>query len=236
MTYHHPSLQELQEALGNDYAIETIDEESILCRDLGNGFHVMIRHSEEDTDNIASVYLGSGATAEDSVIVRSVRDIRNEIGTIQAAVESLYEYSNEMLANGFVIPTRKTDGKKNPSLRELKKALGREYLIKNIDMEKCLYRDFGNGFNVEVSGCSQANSKDPANIYLWFGTDAPDCIMVKSMQDVGRDADSIKEAVESLYKYSKELLAQGYDTRDKIFYLKNPDLKRKPSSETGNLE
>ena len=70
MTYHHPSLRELQKALGNDYSIKTVDEERILCRDFGNGFHVMIRHREEDTDNRASVYLGFGTTAEDSVIVK----------------------------------------------------------------------------------------------------------------------------------------------------------------------
>ena len=36
-----------------------------------------------------------------------------------------------------------------PSLPELKKALGENYSIRTIDLEKCLYRDFGNGFNVE---------------------------------------------------------------------------------------
>lgn len=41
-----------------------------------------------------------------------------------------------------------------PSLPELKKALGANYSIRTIDLEKCLYRDFGNGFNVEISGCS----------------------------------------------------------------------------------
>lgn len=49
-----------------------------------------------------------------------------------------------------------------PSLPELKKALGENYSIRTIDLEKCLYRDFGNGFNVEISGCSRANRKCPA--------------------------------------------------------------------------
>ena len=30
-----------------------------------------------------------------------------------------------------------------PSLRELKKSLGENYCIRIIDLEKCLYRDFG---------------------------------------------------------------------------------------------
>ena len=36
-----------------------------------------------------------------------------------------------------------------PSLPELKKALGANYSIRTIDLEKCLYRDFGNGRSEE---------------------------------------------------------------------------------------
>ena len=89
-----------------------------------------------------------------------------------------------------------------PSLPELKKALGKNYSIRTIDLEKCLYRDFGNGFNVEISGCSRANRKCPATLYLWFGDRAPDCIIVKTVRDVGRSAEAIGEAVEKLYAYS----------------------------------
>ena len=108
-----------------------------------------------------------------------------------------------------------------PSLPELKKALGANYSIRTIDMEKCLYRDFGNGFNVEISGCSRANRKCPATLYLWYGDRAPDCIIVKTVRDVVRSAEAIGEAVEQLFDYSNQLLASGYTDRDKLFWLKH---------------
>ena len=74
---------------------------------------------------------------------------------------------------------------RNPSLRELKRILGQDYQIRIIDLERCLYRDFGNGFNVEVSGVSRAYRKGCATIYLWFGDSAPECLIVKTVHDVG---------------------------------------------------
>ena len=108
-----------------------------------------------------------------------------------------------------------------PSLRELKKSLGSDYRILTIDWEKCLYRDFGNGFNVEVSGVSHANRKSTATLYLWFGDHAYDCLIVKTVRDVGRSAEAIGEAVDDLCEYSNSLIAQGYDSRDKLFHFKN---------------
>ena len=108
-----------------------------------------------------------------------------------------------------------------PSLPELKKALGENYSIRTIDLEKCLYRDFGNGFNVEISGCSRANRKRPTTLYLWFGDHAPDCIIVKTVRDVGRSAEAIGEAVEELYDYSEQLRANGYADRNRLFCLKH---------------
>lgn len=53
--------------------------------------------------------------------------------------------------------------------KKLKAALdymGVPYCIKTIDLEKCLYRDFGNGFDVEVSGlCSMR--KNAVTVYIW---------------------------------------------------------------------
>ena len=108
----------------------------------------------------------------------------------------------------------------NPSLKELKQALGDQYQICYIDMEKCLYRDFGNGFNVEVSGVSRANKNGPATLYLWFGTTAPACIIVKTMCSVGRSAKEIGTAVEELFSFSEELIRRGYNDRTSLMKLK----------------
>ena len=66
-----------------------------------------------------------------------------------------------------------------PSLPELKKALGENYSIRTIDLEKCLYRDFGNGFNVEIGGCSRANRKCPATLCLCHVTRAKHHMMCR---------------------------------------------------------
>ena len=42
--------------------------------------------------------------------------------------------------------------------RELCRKLGDEYRIMRIDYEKVIYRDFGNGFNVEISGTHTTKS------------------------------------------------------------------------------
>lgn len=113
---------------------------------------------------------------------------------------------------------------KCPNIKELKKALGKDYRITYIDWEKVLYRDFGNGFNVEISGVSRANYRKPATIYLWFGDEHTDCMIVKTAQGVGRSAEAIDKAVNELYEYSQKLIADGYTTRDSLFKMKYPTL------------
>lgn len=109
---------------------------------------------------------------------------------------------------------------RNPSLRELKNALGADYQIRVIDLEQCLYRDFGNSFNVEISGVSRANTKNPATLYLWFGTTQPHCLIVKTVRDVGRSAEEIGAAVERLYALSEELIASGCANRDALWNMR----------------
>ena len=108
----------------------------------------------------------------------------------------------------------------NPSLRLLQKSLGDWYRICSIDLEQCLYRDFGNGFNVEVSGVSNPRTKSPATLYLWFGDTSPDCLIVKTVRNVGRSAEEIGAAVERLYALTEELNAGGCANRDTLWKLK----------------
>ncbi|WP_282146773.1 hypothetical protein [Ruthenibacterium lactatiformans] len=58
---------------------------------------------------------------------------------------------------------------KGPSkkLRDLCASLGPEYSIRIIDMEYVIYRDFGNGLDVEISGLDSGSAHARANIYLW---------------------------------------------------------------------
>ena len=109
----------------------------------------------------------------------------------------------------------------NPTINELKKALGKDYRIYYIDLEKCLYRDFGNGFDVEISGVSRANRKCPATLYLWFKGEASNPLIVKTVRDVGRTAEAIAAAADELYELSRHLIATGCNDRHSLFELKH---------------
>ena len=52
-------------------------------------------------------------------------------------------------------------------MRELCEKLGSQYCIKDIDDEKVIYRDFGNGFDIEISGANTASLRKTVTIYLW---------------------------------------------------------------------
>lgn len=104
---------------------------------------------------------------------------------------------------------------RDTAIRALAKSLGDEYSVCTIDLERVVYRDFGNGFNVEISGVHTASTKKKATIYLWFGEVPPECIIVKTVHDVARE--DIANEVEALYDYSNVLLSQGLNSRDDIF-------------------
>jgi len=111
---------------------------------------------------------------------------------------------------------------RDTAIRALCKSLGKEYRVTNIDFERVIYRDFGNGFNVEISGVHTTSKHRKATIYLWYGENAPDCIIVDTVHDVARE--DIDEVVENLLDFSNGLIASGIDTRNKVFKWKHPIL------------
>ena len=52
-------------------------------------------------------------------------------------------------------------------LLELCKELGSAYSIRLFDLEHVIYRDFKNGFDVEISGINASSPNKRANIFLW---------------------------------------------------------------------
>ena len=108
--------------------------------------------------------------------------------------------------------------KRDTMIRALCKSLGVDYRVTTIDLERVIYRDFGNGFNVEISGMHTSSMKKKATIYLWYGDTMTECIIVKTVRDI--PSELIGENVEELMKYSNLLIAQGYDSYDKLFRLK----------------
>ncbi|MCD8009052.1 MAG: hypothetical protein LUF68_09030 [Clostridiales bacterium] len=108
-------------------------------------------------------------------------------------------------------------------LRSLCRQLGDGYCIRTIDFERCLYRDFGNGFNVEVSGVHTAKQEKTATLYLWYGEKPPSCMIVETVRNVAQE--DIGSAVDELFRYSEQLIRNGYDNRDALFSMKHPELK-----------
>lgn len=60
-----------------------------------------------------------------------------------------------------------TVAKPTTHMKKLCKELGPEYCIANIDLERVIYRDFGNGYDVEISCVNTNSQKKKARIYLW---------------------------------------------------------------------
>lgn len=106
-------------------------------------------------------------------------------------------------------------GSRDSSIRALAKKLGKDYRVTVIDLEPVVYRDFGNGFNVEISGMYTTSKLRKATIYLWHGDRQPDCIIVKTVKDICRE--DIASVVEELYEYSEDLIRAGHDNRDSSY-------------------
>ncbi len=109
--------------------------------------------------------------------------------------------------------------KNDTNIRALFKELGPTYQIKTIDFEKCLYCDFKNGFNVEISGVNSSKSIKVATMYLWFENQ----LTVMTIKNVECSATSIKAKVDELYSYSKSLIKQRLNNRDDLFKMKYPE-------------
>ena len=102
---------------------------------------------------------------------------------------------------------------KEASISELCKQLGSGYRILTIDLERCIYRDFGNGFNVEISGVNTKRKNHKASIYLWYGDSPPECLIIKTVRGIDRTAAAISDEVERLYDYTVSLIHNGLNNR-----------------------
>lgn len=58
-------------------------------------------------------------------------------------------------------------------------ALGEDYIVKNIDGERCLYKEFTDGYDVEISGLNGRKATVPdTNIHIWAKTNTNNPIIV----------------------------------------------------------
>ena len=105
--------------------------------------------------------------------------------------------------------------KRDVNQNVLCKSLGSEYKIMYIDGERCIYRDFHNGFDVEISGTHTTRDSKTANIYLWY---MPEKMTVKRVGNVKQS--DIEKTVDELYKFSQELLHKGITDRKVLWEIR----------------
>jgi len=60
-----------------------------------------------------------------------------------------------------------TVAKPTTHMRKLCKELGPDYRIATIDLERVIYRNFGNGYDIEISRVNTTSLQKKACIYLW---------------------------------------------------------------------
>ncbi|NLT14854.1 MAG: hypothetical protein GXY05_10985 [Clostridiales bacterium] len=60
-----------------------------------------------------------------------------------------------------------TVSKATEHMKRLCKELGPEYSITIIDLEQVIYRDLGNGYDIEISGVNTSSQRKKATLYLW---------------------------------------------------------------------
>ena len=65
---------------------------------------------------------------------------------------------------------------------ELCDKCGQGYILKNIDFEQCVYKDFGNGYDVEISLVSKRGML--ASIYVWYKDIDGRYSVIKTMHEV----------------------------------------------------
>lgn len=97
---------------------------------------------------------------------------------------------------------------------KLCRELGDEYRILCIDGERCIYRDFGNKFDVEVSGTNTTSTRKKADIYLWYdGRFTVTCIKEVPFSEIGK-------VVNKLYDYTRVLYRTGAATEENLSVLR----------------
>ena len=102
----------------------------------------------------------------------------------------------------------------NTKQNALCKSLGPDYRIRTIDLERCIYRDFGNGFNVEVSGTHTTSKHRKAVIFLWYGSAfTVTCIKEVPFSEIGN-------VINRLYDYTCELCRTGAATEKNLGELR----------------
>ncbi len=108
---------------------------------------------------------------------------------------------------------------KDQYIRNLAKKLGTGYRIEIIDFEHVIYKDFGNGFNVEISGMHTTSERKKATIYLWFGNTFSNYVIISQVNHISQS--DIGKVVDNLYEISEMCIKNGLVVSNDIKGMKS---------------
>lgn len=111
---------------------------------------------------------------------------------------------------------------RKPSLRELKKKLGKDCRICDINGEKCLCLDLKNAYQIRISGCDPADRKEYASLFLLY-VDPSHSMRVYSIRDIEINAEKISCAVNELRNFSLALIEYGGSSWDGLMKFLTSD-------------
>lgn len=82
------------------------------------------------------------------------------------------------------------------NMDRLCRELGSQYSVKVIDMEPVIYRDFLNGYDVEISGLYQKSKRARSNVYLWKdGRQIVRTLYGVEQAELGQKVEELRQAV-----------------------------------------
>ena len=123
--------------------------------------------------------------------VYRLNEFAKEIGV---AVLTLQMWDNKGILVAYRTPTNRryyTEeqlqqyqklSKRDKYVSDLCEKCGKGYTLKTIDFERCIYKDLGNGYDIEISSISKRWTK--ASIYVWFKYPMGEYKVVKTVHDI----------------------------------------------------
>ena len=88
--------------------------------------------------------------------------------------------------------------KRDRYISELCEKCGKNYTLKTIDFERCIYKNFGNGYDMEISLASSRHER--ASIYIWHKELSGGYRVVESHHDIPHnELPSILQVIERRY-------------------------------------
>lgn len=101
---------------------------------------------------------------------------------------------------------------------EVNKALGNKYEVVNSIFSYALYKDFKNGFDVEINIDGRINHIKEIQVFMWYDDDTKNPINIKTYYC--DKLSEIDEIVDLFYEESKKLIEDKFDVRKDYMRLK----------------